>query len=208
MEIPIITKQGKQTGKNIVLADKVFNITPHDHVVYLCIVNMRNRARQGTAKTKEKWEVSASTRKIQKQKGTGNARKGSRKSNILRGGGRVFGPRVRDYGTKLNKKEKKLACRSALSAKAQKKQIMVVQDFALDKPSTQQYLAILQKLAIEKEKVLVVLPKSDKHIVLSARNVPHNEIVTVDQLNTYNLLKATRVLFFEGACSLVQQKFA
>ena len=207
-EIKVLSREGKDTGRTVTLSSSVFGIEPNKHVLYLDVVNIRNKARQGTAKTKEKSEVTASTRKILKQKGTGNARKGSRKSNILRGGGRVFGPVPRDYGSRFNKKEKKLAHRSALSIKAAKGQIAVFADFAMDKPSTKAYVEVLSKHTLASEKVLWVLPNVERNMVLSSNNVPKNKIVTVGQLNSYDLINATKVLFFESALPMVEQKLA
>ncbi len=208
MGVSIITSKGNETGRKIELPNDLFGITPHKHLLYLDVVNIRKNARQGTTKTKEKGEITASTRKIMPQKGKGRARKGSVKSGILRGGGRTFGPTIRNYGGKINKKEKKIANKSALSLKAQKKQIIIIEDFSFEKPSTQQYVATLQQLGIQKEKVLWILPKVDKNIILSARNIAKHKISTYRDINAYDIMNATKLILFETVMPLLQQKFA
>lgn len=208
MEYTVMTKEGAQTDRKVKLQEDIFNIAPHKHVLSLDIINKQQSARQGTAKTKEKSEITASTKKPYKQKGTGRARAGSRKSGIWRGGGRIFGPKPRDYGFRQNKKEKRLAFKSALSIKNQKKQIMVIEDFTFDKPSTKAYIAMVRSLNIANEKVLWLLPATQPALLLSARNVPKNNIKTVACCNTYQLLYATKVICFESALPLIYEKFA
>ena len=206
--LPVFETTGEQKGRTITLEPTIFNITPHEHVLTLNIVNIRNRQRQGTAKTKEKSEVSASTRKIMRQKGTGNARKGSRKSNILIGGGRCFGPKPRSYGFKINKKEKKLAQKSALSIKAKQGQIGVIASVPLQKPSTKAYKALLVKMGVNRKKVLWVLPQTDTNMILSVSNVQRHKVTTAQHMNVYDLMNATKVLFLESALPMITQKFA
>lgn len=208
MEYTVMTKKGAQTNRKVKLQEDIFNIEPHKHVLSLDIINKQQSARQGTAKSKEKSEITASTKKPYKQKGTGRARVGSRKSGIWRGGGRIFGPKPRDYGFVQNKKEKRLALKSALSIKNQKKQIIVIEDFTFDKPSTKTYMSMIRTLNIAKEKILWLLPKAQPALFLSARNVPKNNIKTVAYCNTYHLLYATKVICFESALPLIYEKFA
>lgn len=209
MQKNIITKEGKDTGRTIQLAPAVFGIEPNTHVLYLDVTNIQKGQRQGTAKTKERSEISASTRKRYKQKGTGRARPGDKKTNILRGGGRAHGPRPKEsYACKLNKKVKQLAIRSALSLKAQKQQIQVIEDFVMPSPSCKHYLTVLKQLGIDGQKVLWIVPRAVKNLVLSARNVPKSTILTFDQLNTYHLLHFSNILFFETALPLIEQKYA
>ena len=204
----ILTIEGKQTGRQIELPANPFLTEPHKHLLYLDITNIRNHQRQGTSQTKEKSAITGSTRKLYKQKGTGRARKGSIKSGILRGGGNTFGPKARQYGFTMNKKEKKRAQQSALSIKTAKKQLLILEDFSLEKPSTKQYLRLLNNLAIAQEKNLWILPNVNKNLVLSARNVAKNNITTVAQMNSYDLLNATNVVCLESALPLIVQKFA
>ena len=209
MQKSIITKEGKDTGRTVQLAPAIFGIEPNTHVLYLDVTNIQKGQRQGTAKTKERSEISASTRKLYRQKGTGRARRGDKKTNILRGGGRAHGPRPKEsYAFKLNKKVKQLAVRSALSLKEQKKQIQIIEDFAMASPSCKGYLAVLQQLGLYDQKVLWVLPKTAKNLVLSARNVQKSKILTFDQLNTYHLLHFSNILLFETALPLIEQKYA
>ncbi len=206
--VSVLTKSGEDTGRRIELEERPFLIEPHKHILHLYIVNFRHHQRQGTAKTKEKSEVSKSTKKLYKQKHTGNARAGSAKSGVRRGGGTIHGPRPRDYGFKMNKKEKRLARQSALSIKVQKKQIMVVEDFAYQNISTKDYINLINTLSIGKEKNLWVFPSVEKNIVFSAKNVEKNKITTVDLLNGFDLLHATKVICLESAIPLIIQKLA
>ena len=208
MNLPIVTKTGENSGREAVLKDELFAVAPHKHLLYLDITNMRNRKRQGTASTKSRWEIRGSTRKLAAQKGRGKARKGSASAGILRSGATVFGPKPREYGGKMNKKEKRTAHLSALSAKALQKQLLFVEDFQFPKPSTRAYVDLLKKLAIVNEKVLWVVPDQQRNLVLSVRNVPKSKVVGVDQINTHHLLHATKVVILESALPLIEKKFA
>lgn len=208
MEHTVITKEGTQTNKKVKLQEHIFNIEPHKHILALDIINKQQRTRQGTAKSKEKSEITASTKKPYKQKGTGNARAGTKKSGIWRGGGRTFGPKPRNYGFIQNKKEKRLALKSALTIKNQKKQIIIIEDFTFNKPSTKAYIAMIHTLNIPNEKNLWLLPTPQPPLLLSARNVPKNNIQTIDNCNTYQLLHATKVICFESILPLIYKKFA
>jgi large subunit ribosomal protein L4 len=199
MELSIVNIQGKETGKKVTLSDEVFSIEPKNHAVYLDVKQYLANQRQGTHKAKEKAEVSYSTKKLKKQKGTGGARAGSRKSPVFVGGGRVFGPRPRDYGFKLNKKVKLLARKSALTFKAQEKSIMVLDALTLSSPKTKEYSKILTQLKLDSKKTLVVLPTVDLNVVLSSRNLKRTKVVTVDSLNTYDILHADTLVLAEGS---------
>lgn len=205
MELPIFTYQGKQTDRKAILDDAIFGIEPNEHAVYLDVKHIRANKRQGTSKTKERSEIKGSTRKIQKQKGTGNARKGDIKSNIFRGGGRVFGPRPRDYSFKRNKKEKKLARKSALSYKAQNQQVQVLEDFSFEQPKTKNYLNMLANLSLQNKKTLLILPKPEKSILLASRNLSKANVITATSLNTYDLLHADRLLISEGSLTFIHE---
>jgi large subunit ribosomal protein L4 len=198
MELSIVNIQGKETGKKVKLSDDVFSIEPNDHAVYLDVKQYLANQRQGTHKAKEKAEVSYSTKKLKKQKGTGGARAGSRKSPVFVGGGRVFGPKPRDYSFKLNKKVKQLARKSALTYKAKEKNILVLDTFTLSAPKTKEYSKILTQLKLESKKTLVILPAVDQNVVLSARNLSRTKVVSVDSLNTYDILHAETLILAEG----------
>jgi large subunit ribosomal protein L4 len=204
MELSVYNIKGEDTGKKAVLSEEVFGIEPNQHVVYLDVKQHLANRRQGTHKSKERAEVSYSTKKIKKQKGTGGARAGSIKSPLFVGGGRVFGPRPRDYHFKLNKKVKALARRSALSAKAQANSISVLEDFSFDAPKTKQYLSVLSALSLTGKKTLLILSSQDKNVYLSGRNVPKTEIRTADEVNTYDLLNADVLLISETAVSKLE----
>jgi large subunit ribosomal protein L4 len=199
MEISVYNIKGEDTGKKVTLDDGVFGIEPNDHIIYMDVKQYMANKRQGTAKAKERSEVSGSTRKLGRQKGGGGARRGDINSPVLVGGGRVFGPKPRDYSFKLNKKEKALARRSALSYKLQEKAITVVEDFTLETPKTKEFLAIAKNLNIENKKILVVLPTNNDAIYLSARNVQKAHVTTVSELNTYKLLDATHLVLLESS---------
>lgn len=199
MEIQVLNTKGEATGRKVKLSKEIFGIEPNDHAIYLDVKQYLANQRQGTHKAKEKNEVSGSTRKLHRQKGTGGARKGSIKSPILRGGGRVFGPRPRDYDFKLNKKLKKLARLSALSYKASGKNITVVEDFVMATPKTKEFSEILKNLKLQGKKTLVVLPKQDRNIHLSARNLGRSKASVVSDLNTYDILNANDLLIVESS---------
>lgn len=199
MELSIYNIQGKETGNKISLSDEIFGLTPNEHVVWLDVKHFLANQRQGTHKAKEKAEVSRTTKKLKKQKGTGGARAGSMKSPLMKGGGRVFGPRVRDYDFKLNKKVKVLARKSALADKAQNGKISILENFTFDSPKTKSYLDILAAFDFSNTKTLMVLASVDKNIYLSGRNIPKNRVVSVDSLNTYDLVNADRLIILESA---------
>ena len=208
MEIAIKSPQGEETGRTVNLDDAVFGIKPNDHAIYLDVKQYLANQRQGTHKAKERAEIAGSTKKIKKQKGTGTARAGSIKSPVFRGGGRVFGPRPRDYSFKLNRKLKQLARRSALSYKAQGQQITVLENLTLDTPKTKHYLDLLNGLSLSGHKSLLVTKAVNKNVVLSARNLQHARVITADQLNTYDILHANHLIINEDAVEAIQQSLA
>ena len=209
MSISIINKQGEETGRKAPLLPTIFQIEPNKHVIYLNVVHTQKKRRQGTAQTKERSDVVGSSKKLWRQKGTGRARVSDGKTNIQRGGGRAHGPRSKENcAFKLNKQVKNLALRSTLSLKAQQNQIGVVADFRLEKPSTKNYLLILDQLGLQNKKVLWVLPATDTNMILSAKNIRKSSVITVDQINTYQLLHSQQILFFETALPLIEQKYA
>lgn len=199
MEIAVLDIKGKETGRKVSLSDAVFAIEPNNHAVYLDVKQYLANQRQGTHKAKERAEIKGSTRKIKKQKGTGTARAGSIKSPVFRGGGRVFGPRPRNYGFKLNKNLKRLARRSALSLKANDKSIIVVEDFQFDTPKTKNFIDVLKGLGIENKKSLIVLGDANKNVYLSSRNLKRSEVVSSSELSTYKILNANNLVFMEGS---------
>jgi large subunit ribosomal protein L4 len=207
MELSVLQHTGKDTGRKVVLSDAIFGITPNDHAIYLDVKNILANRRQGTHKSKERGEIAGSTRKIKKQKGTGTARAGSIKSPIFRGGGRVFGPKPRDYGFKLNKKLKRLARKSALTYKAQQGNIAVLEDFSFEMPKTKLYMQMLQNLNLAEQKTLLILPGVDKNLVLASRNLPNTSVTLVEQINTYDLLYSKKILISETALSKLTENF-
>jgi large subunit ribosomal protein L4 len=198
MEIAVYNTSGKET-KKIKLSDEVFGIEPNEHAIYLDAKQHLANKRQGTHKSKERAEISGSTRKIKKQKGTGTARAGSIKSPVFRGGGRVFGPRPRDYHFKLNKKVKTLARKSALSAKVKAEQLIVLEDFSWDAPKTKQYVELLNNLNVAGKKTLIVLGEENNNILLSSRNVQNTEVIPANEISTYAILKAGKVILAESS---------
>lgn len=204
MELSIIDIKGKDTGKKLSLSDSVFGIEPNDHSIYLDVKQYLANQRQGTHKSKERAEVAFSTRKLKKQKGTGGARAGSRKSPVFVGGGTIFGPRPRDYSFKLNKKLKVLARKSALSHKVKSDSLAVLQEFTIAEPRTKEFISILSSLKVDKVKTLFVLSEADKNVYLSSRNIQRAKVVTVSEVNTYDLLNADRLLFTEGAIKKIE----
>ncbi|CAM4181390.1 MULTISPECIES: 50S ribosomal protein L4 [Gillisia] len=199
MEIAVVDIKGKETGRKVNLSDSVFGIEPNNHAVYLDVKQYLANQRQGTHKAKERAEITGSTRKIKKQKGTGTARAGSIKSGIFRGGGRMFGPRPRNYGFKLNKNLKRLARKSALSIKANDKAIIIVEDFQFDTPKTKNFIDVLKGLGVDKKKSLIVLGDSNKNVYLSSRNLKGTEVVSSSELSTYKILNANNLVFVEGS---------
>lgn len=207
MEVSVLNIKGEDTGKKVVLNDEIFGIEPNDHVIYLAVNQYLAAQRQGTHKSKERSEITGSTRKLIRQKGGGGARRGDIKSPLLRGGGRVFGPRPRDYWFKLNKKVKALARKSALSYKAQQNSIIVVEDFDFEAPKTKQGVALLNNLKVEGKKTLFVLPEVKKNVNLSVRNIQRVEVMTASALNTYKVMNANVLVMTEGAVKMVDETF-
>lgn len=200
MELKVLNKEGKETGRTVTLPEAVFGVEPNDHAIYLDVKLYLANQRQGTHKAKERSEVAGSTRKIKKQKGTGGARAGALRSPVFVGGGRVFGPRPRNYSFKLNKKLRQLARVSALSYKAKENSILVVEDFTLDTPKTKDYVAFKKNLNIaDGTRSLLVLPGVDKNLYLAARNLQRTELVSAADINTYGVLKAKTLVIFESA---------
>jgi large subunit ribosomal protein L4 len=199
MEVSVYNIKGEDTGRKVNLKEGVFGIEPNDHVIYLDVKQHLANKRQGTAKSKERSELSGSTRKLGRQKGGGGARRGDINSPILVGGARVFGPKPRDYEFKLNKKEKALARKSALSYKVQQEAITVVEDFSFDAPKTKEFLALTKNLNVAGKKVLVVLSENNENIYLSARNMQKTNVVTVSELNTYKVLDAAHLVVVESS---------
>lgn len=204
MEIAVINKEGQETGRMVTLDDMIFGIEPHDHSIYLDVKQYLANKRQGTHKSKERWEVAYSTRKIKKQKGTGGARAGSIKSPVFVGGGRAFGPQPRDYSFKLNKKVKQLARISALSYKAKENKILVIEDFTFETPKTKEFVQINRNLKINDKKLLFVLSEQNKSIYLSSRNLEKNKVVTISDLNTYDIMNAAVLVFMESTIKALQ----
>ncbi|APY10377.1 50S ribosomal protein L4 [Seonamhaeicola sp. S2-3] len=199
MKVAVLDINGKDTGRKAELSKEVFAIEPNNHAVYLDVKQYLANQRQGTHKSKERGEIAGSTRKIKKQKGTGTARAGSIKSGVFKGGGRMFGPRPRNYSFKLNKNLKRLARKSALSIKANEKSITVLEDFNFESPKTKNFTAILKALDLENKKSLFVLGGSNNNVYLSSRNLKGSEVITNTELNTYKILNANQVVLLEGA---------
>jgi large subunit ribosomal protein L4 len=204
MELSVFNKKGKDTGRKVKLDPLVFGIDPNDHAIYLDVKQNLANKRQGTHKTKERAEIVGSTRKIKKQKGTGTARAGSIKNPIYRGGGRIFGPTVRDYNQKVNKKVKRLARKSALSIKAKQNSILIIEDFHLDSPKTLAYNEVLKALDLINEKSLLVLGKPNINVYLSSRNLRHSNVITNSEINTYNIVNASTLVLFESAIAGIE----
>ena len=205
MEISILNIKGKETGRKASLSKSVFQIEPNTHAVYLDVKQYLANKRQGTHKVKERGEITGSTRKIKKQKGTGTARAGSIKNPLFRGGGRIFGPRVRDYSQKVNKKVKRLARRSALSIKAKENSIIVLEDFNFDSPKSSSFLKIIKLIGLEDKKTLLVLPEPNKNVYLSSRNLKKHSIITSSELNTYSIVNNKSLIISESAISLIEK---
>ena len=205
MEVSVLNINGQETGRKVVLNEAVFGIEPNDHVLYLDVKQYLANQRQGTAKAKERSEVSGSTRKLGRQKGGGGARRGDINSPVLVGGGRVFGPKPRDYRFKLNKKVKVLARKSALSYKAQENAVIVVEDFSFDAPKTKDFVNITKNLKVEGKKTLLVLPEVDKNVYLSARNLQRAEVMTANTINAYKVLNAEVLVVTEKSLQTIDQ---
>lgn len=205
MELKVLNIQGKETTKTVSLDDSIFGIEPREHSVYLEVKQYLAAQRQGTHKAKERAEVSRSTRKIKKQKGTGGARAGSMKSPIFIGGGTIFGPRPRDYSFKLNKSQKRLAKRSVLSQKMKDNEIKVLEDFSFEAPKTKQFIEVLKALGLDDKKSLFVLGEGNDNIYLSSRNLTGTKVVSNSELNIYDLINANEIVFLEGALEKIQE---
>lgn len=203
MEVSVLNINGQETGRKVTLNDAIFGIEPNDHVIYLDVKQYLADQRQGTAKSKERSEHTGSTRKLGRQKGGGGARRGDINSPLLRGGGRVFGPKPRDYSFKLNKKVKMLARKSALAYKAQENAIIVVENFNLDTPKTKDFVNITKNLKVEGKKALVLLPDVNKNVYLSARNIQKAEVMSASALNTYKVLNADVLVMAEGSLEII-----
>jgi len=204
MEVSVLNNKGEDTGRKVSLSDAIFSIEPNDHAIYLDVKQHLANKRQGTHKSKERAEVSGSTKKIKKQKGTGGARAGSIKSPLFRGGGRVFGPRPRDYSFKLNKKLKSLARKSALAYKVKENSLAVLEDFNFESPKTKDFIALLNGLSLSSKKTLFVLSEQNDNIFLSSRNLKNSKVTTVDNINTYDLLHADNLLIIESSIQKIE----
>ena len=204
MEINVLDINGQETGRKVTLNESIFGIEPNDHVLYLDVKQYLANQRQGTHKAKERSEHAGSTRKLGRQKGGGGARRGDINSPLLRGGGRVFGPRPRDYRFKLNKKVKVLARKSALSYKAQENAIIVVEDFNFEAPKTKDFIKVAKNLKVEGKKLLMVLPEANKNVYLSARNLQRSEIALAAQLNSYKVLNADVMVITENSLKAIE----
>ncbi len=207
MELAVVNTTGKKTSKKVKLNADIFGIEPNDHAIYLDVKQYLANQRQGTHKAKERAEISGSTKKIKRQKGTGTARAGSIKSGTRVGGGRIFGPRPRNYGFKLNKKLKQLARKSALAYKAKEEAILVLEDFKMDAPKTKEYVSILNSLSVSDKKTLLVIAENDANIAKSASNLQKANVTIAYKLNTYEILNANNVIFTESSLSKVDELF-
>ncbi|PHR46042.1 MAG: 50S ribosomal protein L4 [Fluviicola sp.] len=205
MEVKVLDTKGKATSSKVKLSDSIFAIEPNDHAIYLDVKQHLANRRQGTHKSKERADITGSTRKIKKQKGTGTARAGSIKSPIFRGGGRAFGPRPRNYHFKLNTKLKRVARRSALSYKAQNDGLIIMDDFNFETPKTKEFRTILSNLKLENEKVLLVLGNNNDNVYLSAKNLQNTKVVPAELLSTYDVLNAKKVVIAKGAIEAIEK---
>lgn len=204
MKVSVLDKNGKDTGRTVELSASVFGVEPNEHALYLDVKQYLANQRQGTHKTKERAEVVGSTRKIKKQKGTGTARAGNIKNPLFRGGGTVFGPRVRSYSQGLNKKVKRLARKSALSLKAENNNIIVLDSLEFDVPKTKEFVDVLNALGLENKKSLIVLDDANKNVYLSSRNIKRTKAVTSSVLNTYDIMNADSIILLEGSLSKIE----
>ena len=205
MELSVLNINGQETGRKVTLDEKIFGIEPNDHVIYLAVRQYLGNQRQGTAKSKERSEISGSTRKLGRQKGGGGARHGDINSPLLRGGGRVFGPKPRDYRTKLNKKVKILARKSALSYKAQENAIVVVEDFTFEAPKTKEFINVAKNLKVDGKKILLLMPESNVNVCLSARNLQRAEVLEANKVNTYKILNADVLVITENSLKAIDE---
>jgi large subunit ribosomal protein L4 len=207
MKLAVYKVTGEESGRTVELRDEIFGVNPSDHAIYLDVKQFLANSRQGTHKSKERAEIAGSTRKIKRQKGTGTARAGSIKSPVFRGGGRVFGPRVRDYSFKLNKKVKQLARKSALTYKLKDQAITIVEDFNFEAPKTKNLIDLKEKLNLNEKKVLFVLDQPNKNVYLSSRNLPGIKVVTATELSTYDIMNAAKIAFVESSVEAIDQSF-
>lgn len=207
MELAVYNKTGKETSKKVSLNKDIFAIEPSDHAIYLDVKSYLANQRQGTHKAKERAEITGSTKKIKKQKGTGTARAGSVKSGTRVGGGRIFGPRPRNYGFKLNKKVSKLARKSALTYKAKENEITILDDITFDQARTKNFVELRKNLKVTDKKTLFVIPEENSNTYLSARNINEIKVISADKLNTYDILKANNLVIAEGAIEKIENLF-
>jgi large subunit ribosomal protein L4 len=205
MKLKVLNISGSETGKEVNLPKDIFAVEPNDHAIYLDVKQYNANQRQGTHKTKDKSEITGSTKKLKKQKGTGTARAGSIKSGVFRGGGRFHGPRPRDYSFKLNKKLKQVARKSALSYKANDKAIYVIDSIAIDSPNTKNYAEVLANLKLDSQRTLMVLPSHDANVSLSARNIPNAEVMIASDINTYQIMKTKSLILVEDSISKIKE---
>lgn len=203
MDIAVVKSSGENTGRKVNLTNEVFGIEPNDHAIWLDVKSFLANQRQGTHKSKQRNEITGSSKKLKKQKGTGGARAGNIKNPQFKGGGRVFGPTPRDYSFKLNKKVKDLARKSALTYKAKDNMIAVVEDFNFEAPKTKQFVNLIKALSLQDKKTLFVLPDANKNVVLSGRNIQNSKIVTADQINTYDVMNAEQVILVESSLTKI-----
>ena len=208
MEVKVLDFNGKDTGRKVQLSDSVFAIEPNNHAVYLDVKQYLANQRQGTHKAKERAEVTGSTRKIKKQKGTGTARAGSIKNPLFKGGGTIFGPRPRSYSFKLNKSLKRLARKSAFSIKAKESNIIVLEDFNFEAPNTKNFINVLKALGLENKKSLFVLGETNKNVYLSSRNLKASNVVTSSELSTYAILNTNNLVLLEGSLELIEENLS
>lgn len=208
MKVDVLNKQGQPAGRQIELPEDVFGITPNEHVLYLAVKQYLAGQRTGTHKAKGRNEISGSTRKIKKQKGTGGARAGSIKNPLFRGGGRIFGPQPRDYDQKMNKKVKNLAKKSALSVKAAGAGISIIEDFNMEQPKTKQYVELLNNLGVSKQKSLFIVTESDKNTLLSSRNLKNTSIAKATDLNVYDIMNADKIIISEKSVETIVNQLA
>ena len=207
MKVAVLDIQGKDTGRKVELSADIFGVEPNEHAIYLDVKQYLANQRQGTHKSKERGEIAGSTRKIKKQKGTGTARAGSIKSPVFRGGGRIFGPRPRNYSFKLNKNLKRLARKSALSKQASENNLVVLEDFTFENAKTKNFVDVLKALGLDTQKSLFVFPESNENVYLSSRNLKNSKVINASQLNTYNVLNANKVVITESSLDGINSNF-
>ena len=205
MELEVLKITGEGSGKKVKLNKEIFGIEPNDHAIYLDVKQLMNNRRQGTHKSKERGEVQGSRKKIKRQKGTGTARFGDIKNPLFRGGGRIFGPTPRNYGGKLNRKVKELARRSALTYKVQNNELMILEDFTMETPKTSEFAAIQKNLKLNDKKSLFVINEQNKNVYLSSRNLQNSKVITLSELNTYEIMNASALCFVESSLDLLQK---